>query len=149
MASVIAMVDIIGKFSSVIGKPVKWVKKKNEDHELLIKTTQGLNELSKRHDESVEQSIKHDKAIKVDLEKLTKICIDKEIDDWRWEILDFSSALSSGREYNRETYDHILRIYKKYEKVLEENNLENGLVEESIRFVQEEYRQALKNGKFD
>lgn len=34
---------LIGKASEIIGKPVKWVRDKNEDHELLIKTTESLN----------------------------------------------------------------------------------------------------------
>ncbi len=33
-----------------------------------------------------------------------------------------------------------------YGKILEENNMENGLIEESIQFVREKYRNYLKNG---
>ena len=146
MSSFIAIAEIIGKFSSIIGKPVRWVKKKNEDHDLLIQTANGLDDLNKRHNETVEQSIKHDYDIKRDLEKLTKICIDKEIDDWRWEILDFASALSSGRNYNRETFEHVVRIYEKYEKVLEENGLDNGLVTASMEVVYDVYKERIKNG---
>ena len=72
--------------------------------------------------------------------------LDKQIDDMRFEILDFASSLSSGRKHNRESFDHILRVYQKYEKILEDNHLENGLVEESVRYIQETYRDLLKNG---
>ena len=64
----------------------------------------------------------------------------------RYEILDFASSLSSGRKHNRESFDHILRIYKKYEQILEDNNMENGLVEESIAFIRERYQASLKSG---
>lgn len=72
MAAIIAMIEIIGKFSTIIGKPVKWVKNKNEDHELLIKTSNGLDELCKNHDESVAQSIKHDHDLRDNLEKISQ-----------------------------------------------------------------------------
>lgn len=86
----------------------------------------------------------HDRDEK--LESLTKMFIDKEIDDMRWEILNFCSALSNGRTYNREAFDHVLKVYDKYETILEENNMENGLVEQSIKFVREAYFEGLKDG---
>lgn len=79
------------------------------------------------------------------LEALTSMFIDKEIDDMRWEILNFCSALSNGTKYNREAFDHVLKVYDKYEKILEENNMENGLVEQSVKFIQESYYEGLKD----
>ena len=72
--------------------------------------------------------------------------VDKEIDDLRFKILDFASSISSGMKYNRESYDHILKIYGKYEKILEEHNMENGLVEESVKYIQSSYQELLKTG---
>lgn len=72
MSGVISMHTIIGKFSEIIGKPVKWVRQKKEDHELLITTAQSLNALQQKQTEDVEQSIRHDKLIKDDLSKLSE-----------------------------------------------------------------------------
>lgn len=72
MSGAISMVTVIGKFSEIIGKPVKWIRKKNEDHELLISTTQTLTALQKKQEEDVKQSIRHDKMIKDDLMKLSE-----------------------------------------------------------------------------
>lgn len=80
------------------------------------------------------------------LEDLTKMFIEKEIDDMRWEILNFCSALSNGRVYNREAFDHVLKVYDKYETILEENDMENGLVAQSVKFIQEVYLEGLKDG---
>lgn len=80
------------------------------------------------------------------IEALTSLFVDKEIEDLRWTILDFTASLSDGKKYNRESFDHIMRMYHKYEKILEENNMENGLVEESIKFVQEKYHEKLETG---
>lgn len=80
------------------------------------------------------------------INNLTNMFVDKEIDDMRYKILDFASSISSGKNFNRESYDHILRIYNKYEKILEEHGMENGLVEESIKYIQSSYQENLKNG---
>ena len=71
---------------------------------------------------------------------------DKEIDDMRWEILNFSSALTSGRQYNKESFDHVIQIHEKYEKILEENGLENGQVTASMEVIIEVYKEKLKTG---
>lgn len=80
------------------------------------------------------------------INNLTDMFVDKEIDDLRYKILDFASSVSSGKKFNRESYDHILRIYGKYEKILEAHNMENGLVEESIKYIQSSYQEVLKSG---
>lgn len=92
------------------------------------------------------QSIEVQRELTEKFNNLTNMFIDKEIDDMRYKILDFASSISSGKKFNRESYDHILRIYDKYEKILEEHDMENGLVEESIKYIQSSYQDFLKNG---
>ena len=67
MSAIIAIVSIIGKFSEIIGKPVKWVKKRQEDHKLIIKNTEAIKELSERHNNDTKSSIDHDKKIELEL----------------------------------------------------------------------------------
>ena len=83
------------------------------------------------------------------VEEINKNIISKEIDDIRWELLDFCSALTSGRKYNREAFAHIFKTYEKYEKILEDNGMTNGFVEESMNAVKEIYHDRLKNGEFN
>lgn len=64
MSGFIAIFSIIGKFSEMIGKPVKWIRSKNEDHALVIHTADELKLLQEKHEESVKQSIRHDEMIK-------------------------------------------------------------------------------------
>lgn len=146
ISSVIFIYETIGRFSKIIGRPVKWVRYKERDHELLINTIEEVTELKRQHEESVSQSIKHDAAIKNDLQKLTEMFLDKQIDDMRYEILDFASALSNGRDFNKEQFDHILQIYQKYEKTLEENQMSNGQVRMSMEVIDDIYKEKLKNG---
>lgn len=146
MSGFIAIVTIVGKFSEIIKKPVWWVKKKNEDHKLIIANAKAIQELSKRHEEDTKQSIKHDEIIRNDLANLTHMFIEKQVDDMRFEILDFASAISLGRQYSKEQFDHVIIIDKKYQKILEENGLENGQVTASMEVIMEIYKEKLKNG---
>ncbi len=142
-----AIVSLFEWFVEKLGLETKWMKRKREDHELLIKTSQNLLELQNRHNDDMCKSDRHDAEIQKDLKELKSLFLSKEIDDIRWEILDFSSAIVNKRKYNREAYNHIFRQYEKYEKVLKENNMENGLVEESIKVIKEIYHDGLKNGE--
>lgn len=146
LSAFIAGYEIICKFSEIIKKPIGMAKQRKADHELLIKTVNDLKELHNKHEEDTKQSIRHDEMICEDLKKLTKIVVDKEIDDMRWEILNFSSALTSGRQYNKESFDHVIQIHEKYEKILEENGLENGQVTASMEVIMDVYKEKLRTG---
>lgn len=71
---------------------------------------------------------------------------EKEINDMRWEILDMASAISSGRKYSKEQFDHVIQIFEDYEKILEKNGLTNGRVSASMEVIDEMYRYKLKHG---
>lgn len=60
--------DIIGKFCSKIGLEFSWIRKKNEERNLLTETNARLEKLEKEHEESVNQSIKHDEKLQQDLQ---------------------------------------------------------------------------------
>ena len=130
---------IISKF----GLETKKMRQKREDHELLISTAKNLELLQNKQNEDVRQSIVHDKRIKDDIQKLSKMFIDLEIQDIRWNILSFCSDLSNGKQFSSEYYDYVFKLYDKYEKMLKENDLTNGLVEQSISYIQEKYHESL------
>lgn len=48
LSAIIAIFTIIGRFSEIIGKPVVWIRKKNEDHTLTLQNTEAIKELSKQ-----------------------------------------------------------------------------------------------------
>ena len=146
LSAFIAIHDIIIKTCEIFNVPIKWIKNKNADHNLLIQTTNELKSLEQQCEKDVRESNEHDKNIEDKLDKLSNVILDKQIDDYRYEILDFSSTLSNGRMYNRESFNHIFNIYGKYEKILEENDMENGLVEESIEFIKDKFKEKLNNG---
>lgn len=146
LSAIIAVYEIIGKFSKIIGKPVKWVREKENDHNLLILTAKKLDNLEVEHFKNVEQSNHNDEMIRKDLERLTDICVGKQINDYRWEIINFSNKIANGERCNQDSYRHCLATYEKYEKLLEDNDLENGEVELSMEIINESYKGKLKNG---
>lgn len=143
---VVTAATLIGKFSEIIKRPVSWVRKKNEDHELLVQTANGLNELKQKQEEDTKQSIRHDRLIKDDLEKLTLMIQDKNINDWRYEILDIASAIGCGRKYSKEQFDHVIDIHKRYEELLSSLGRTNGQVDVSMEVIMEKYKENLKKG---
>ena len=135
--------NFLSWFVSYLGLETKKMRQKREDHELLIATAKNLELLQNKQNEDVRQSIVHDKRIKDDIQKLSKMFIDLEIQDIRWNILSFCSDLSNGKQFSSEYYDYVFKLYDKYEKMLKENDLTNGLVEQSISYIQEKYHESL------
>lgn len=109
MSGIIAMVTIIGKFSQIIGKPVKWVRNKQEDHDLLMKTVQDLKTLHDKHEEDTKQSIRHDKMIKDDLAMVSATML---------EIKDEVTLMRTQRDNDKlaEFKDKIGQSYRYYKE---------------------------------
>ena len=71
------------------------------------------------HDQSINIRDKledNQKVLQDGINELKTLLINKEIDDIRTTILDFSNAVMNGRDYNKEQYEHIIDLYDKYEK---------------------------------
>lgn len=141
-----AIVSIFEWIIDKLGLETKWMRKKREDHELLVKTSQNLSALQECHIRDMQESDKHDEEMRNDIKKLTDMFIDKEINDMRWEINNFATKVAEGKPCNKDSYKHCIHTYEKYEKLLEENGLENGEVEISMEIVNDAYKQKLKEG---
>lgn len=144
----VTIFELIGKLSVYLDKPVRWVRKKNEDHDAIVKLAENLDAIKKQQDIDREQSIKHDSEIKVEVREVANMFLDKNIEDMRWRILDFASAISNGRKFNRESYDFIIHTYEQYEVVLKKLGRTNGVVDETMNYIKEDFRERLRNGDF-
>lgn len=108
--------------------------------------TQSQN---KYHNQSIEirnHLQENQEGLSNQIAELKQLFISKEIDDMRFELLDFANAVMNNRKYNKEQYDHVLEIYDKYERVLEDNGMENGRVTSSMEFVQDRYKKLMSVG---
>lgn len=141
-----AIVSIFEWFIDKLGLETKWMRKKREDHELLLTTSKNLIMLEEHHKKDMEKSDRLDSEMRNDIKKLTNMFIDKEIDDMRWEINNFATKVAEGKPCNKDSFSHCIRSYERYEKLLEENGLENGEVELSMEIINEAYKRKLKEG---
>lgn len=141
-----AVISLVEWIIGWLGLETKWMRQKREEHELLIQTSQNLTALQGKHKEDVERSDRRDEEISSDIKKLTRMFVDKEIDDMRWEINNFATKVSEGKPCNKDSFKHCIHVYEKYEKILEENGLENGEVEISMELINDAYKEKLKEG---
>lgn len=100
-----------------LGLETKGMRKRNEDHNLLIQTSQGLTQLQEKHEESVRQSIHHDEMIKADISTLTNT------------VNGIANTLNDMQEKENETKikelkGSLVRYYNKYKDVGEWSKLE-------------------------
>ena len=129
-----------------LGLETKWMRQKREERDLLIQTSQGLVELQEHHKNDIARSDRRDEEISNDIKKLTQMFVDKEITDYRWEIINLADKISSDKtSVSKECLRHAISTYEKYEKIIAENGLVNGEVEISIEIIKEAYQQKLKN----
>lgn len=103
-------------------------------------------EIQKELKDSIKNLVdgQHDRDEKIN--NLTDMFVDKEIDDYRWEIINFATNVSEGKPCNKDSFKHCLRTYEKYEALLEKYGLENGEVEISMQVVNEAYKKKLLEG---
>lgn len=101
------------------------------------------------HDQSINIRDKledNQKVLQDGINELKTLLINKEIDDIRTTILEFSNNVMNDRDYNKEQYEHIIDLYDKYEKILEQNGMINGRVTASMEFVLKNYQDLMDNG---
>ena len=147
MSGVIAMYTIIGKFSEVIGKPVKWVKQSKIDHDLLEQNEKAIKALSDKHDADTKKYEESHQELIDDIKTLKDLLLDKQISDYRWEIINVADKISNGRIVSKECLRHAIATYDKYEKIIKEYGLVNGEVAVSIGVVKSEYTKILSDEK--
>lgn len=112
-----AIVSLFEWFIEKLGLETKGMRKKKEEHNLLIQTSQGLIQLQEKHEESVRQSIRHDEMIKADISSLT---------DKVNEIADTLSVMQKKDNETKlkELKGSLIRYYHKYKDIGEWSKLE-------------------------
>lgn len=123
-----------------LGLETKWMRRQREEHELLLNTSKNLIALQERHAEDMKKSDRLDAEMRDDIKKLTDLFVDKQINDYRWEIINLADKIASGKTVSKECLRHAISTYEKYEKIISEHGLVNGEVEISIEIIKEGYQ---------
>lgn len=148
LSMIISIATLIGKISELIGKPVRWVRTRQLDHDTLMQTQKQIQELAAMREEDLKTSNDHDKKLQDKVDKLYSMFVDKEIDDMRWQILNFASSISANRKFSKDQYEHVLDTYEKYKQVIEQHGLTNGRTDASMNVIRQKYEFLLKTGGF-
>lgn len=152
-ALVIALKAGWDKLLDALGLETKASLRQKAMDEKIARLEDKLNDFEQSQHDYHAQSItirdkleNNQKALQDGISELKMLFINKEIDDIRTTILDFSNAVMNDRDYNKEQYEHIIDLYDKYEKILDQNGMSNGRVNASMEFVLKKYQDLMDNG---
>lgn len=73
--------------------------------------------------------------------------LDERLERKRWNILNCASKLRNGDTVDMEEFINVFQDYDSYEDIIKKNGLTNGLIEESIKFIREKYRELICHEK--
>jgi hypothetical protein len=145
MSAVIAIHSIVGRFLAIFGKPIKWFHSKDEDHDMLLEHEKKIKNLADKHKEDTDEINSKENAIRKDIEKLTIMFLDKQISDYRWEIINLADKILNGKSVSRECLKHAISVHSKYEEIIEKNGLTNGEVELSMKVINKSYLDIMED----
>lgn len=74
---------------------------------------------------------------------LTSLFVEKQISDYRWEIINLADKISEGKRVSKEALRHAISTHRKYEKIIDEHGLTNGEVDISIEIINDELKRQL------
>lgn len=138
--------DLIEWFIKKFGIETKSMREKRENKKLITGTADSLNKHITESEKDRKALHTEQRALTNSINKLTKITVDKEISDYRWEIINLADKISEGKHVSKECLKHALATHAKYEVVIAENGLTNGEVDISMDIINDEYRKRLKDG---
>lgn len=163
--------DLFDWFIKKFGIETKAMRRRREEKDLLKatseladKTAKNLDTLQKEYEKGEKEfrdslsshiteskedrRILHDeqKELTASVGKLTTLLVDKQISDYRWEIINLADKISNGAVVSKECLKHAVATHTKYETIIEENGLTNGEVELSMEIINDEYRKIMKDG---
>lgn len=108
-----AIVSLFEWVINKLGLETKWMRRKREEHELLLQTSQNLADLRNQHNHDVEESNIHDENIKEELSIFMKE-IKSSVEKTQLEIKQFTENRVNDRkqslEIQRELKDSIKSI---------------------------------------
>lgn len=115
---------------------LEFEKHREHDRDESLKIQQ---ELSNSIKEITDKQNDRDKKIK----DLTDMFVDKQISDYRWEIINLADKISNKKIVSKECLRHAISTHAKYEQIIEEQGFTNGEVEISMEIINEEYKRIL------
>lgn len=138
-AGVSAFEWIIGK----LGLETKWMRKRREEHELLIQTSKNLTKLQEKHAEDIKQSIIHGNKTKEDLSSF--------MNDMKSSIVETQQEmkiLAENRVHDQEQYLQLQKDFSDSIKKIIERNSNKDIQIDNLMIAQREVLADRINQKY-
>lgn len=107
---------------------------------------QEMKQYSENRIKDREQSMRIQKELTSSMDRLTQLFVDKQISDYRWEIINLADKISDGCSVSKECFKHAIATHAKYGAIIEEHGLTNGEVEISMEIINEAYKDMIQRG---
>ena len=152
IAGFLAIRKIIIEFCNAIGYVPVWRREREEMKKVMNVITEEVHQIKKDRESDQLEALDYQKKMSQQqdemmdaLRELKNDIVQNNIDRMRYEILEFGNSCRS-RDYSKESYDHVLETYDKYNEILKENGLENGRVDAAMAFIKDKYDGYLRDG---
>lgn len=113
---------------------------------------QWVNDRAKVYDNSINEIGEISKNltdVTQALKDCTKMTEEMFVQSSRDRIIDFATKVGDENSVvSREEFNRIFKVYKKYEKFLEEHDMTNGEIDIAYRIIKESYENHMKNHSF-
>lgn len=94
-------IDLVGGLAAKLGFEFKFMRKKREEHDLLLKTSKSLTDFQDKHTQDINKLMQNDIEIRKDFQDLTNE-MRKTNEQTQLSIQEFASNRASDREKSRE-----------------------------------------------
>ena len=139
-----------GKVIAILDYFYNYRKNREELLETIEDSKKRIDQFEQNRIHDREQSFEIQKALQESISKIAdaidamqKEALDEKIERMRWQILDFSNSVANGKKCHIEQYENVIKTYDKYEKILQDHDMTNGVVEQSMEFIREKYQEVL------
>ena len=134
MSAIVTIADIVGKFSVIIGKPVKWIQSKENDHKLLIKTVAEMKQYSENRIQDRQQSLHIQQELTQSISDIAeKIDQMQRLTNERFQ----RSEQKNNKRIRAELKDKISQSYRYYHALGSINDMELEALEDLIEEYEE------------
>lgn len=142
MSGLIAMYTIVSKFCDIIGKPIKWFKNNNNDHEAIIRLEGKMEEYAENRIKDRQQSFEIQKKL-VDAQTKISDSVQGLVDKFDEFKTDTNNRFEASEEKENkrvraELKNSISEIYRLHHSTGQINDIELETLEDLI----EEYEEA-------
>lgn len=86
--------------------------------------------------------------INVQIRRLNDELVEHEIDQLRWNILEFSNSCMQGKNHTKEEFDHVISDHQKYEQILKREGKTNGQVDIAFNAILDIYAKCIRDNSF-